>query len=93
METTIGHFGSTPDIYYILILAIATGLGIYGLVILFSLNKPTSYRSPDQQVDRLLVGSINIALSIISICVVVNMIQVDNNQLFAETNRLLGQIK
>jgi hypothetical protein len=86
-------FDSPPDVFFILVIVMAAGLGIYGLVILFNLNKQPGFGAPDHQVDRLLVGSMNLTLSLVAIFIVISMMKVDNNQVFADTNKILQQIK
>ena len=65
----MGYFNNSQGMMFIMILLIAIGLGMYGILILFNLIQRISYRLQDQQVDRVLIGTVNIAISIIAICV------------------------
>jgi hypothetical protein len=67
------YLNNTPGVLFIIIILIAVGLGMYGVLILFNLTHKISYRLQDQQVDRVLIGTVNIAVSIIAICIIISM--------------------
>jgi hypothetical protein len=66
----MGYFNDSQQTVFIMIFLVATGLGIYGVLILFNLTQRISYRLPEQQVDRVFIGTVNITISIIVICII-----------------------
>ncbi|SDT69810.1 hypothetical protein SAMN05216490_5068 [Mucilaginibacter mallensis] len=69
----MGHFNNSEGMMFITILLMAIGLGVYGVFILFNLTQRIGYRLQDQQVDRVLIGTVNITLSIVAICILISM--------------------
>lgn len=69
----MGHFNNSEGMMFIMIFLIAIGLGVYGVFILFNLTQRIGYRLQDQQVDRVIIGTVNITLSIVAICVLISM--------------------
>jgi len=68
----MGYFNNSQGMF-VMILLIAIGLGMYGIMILFNLTHRISYRLQDQQVDRVIIGTVNITISIVAICIVISM--------------------
>ncbi len=68
----MGYFNNSQGMF-VMILLIAVGLGMYGIMILFNLTQRISYRLQDQQVDRVIIGTVNITISIVAICIVISM--------------------
>jgi len=69
----MGYFNNPQGMMLIMILLIAIGLGVYGVFILFNLTQRIGYRLQDQQVDRVIIGTVNITLSIVAICILISM--------------------
>ena len=82
-----------PGVFYITVMAIAVGLGVYGVFILIDLAKNANQISKDQVSDRLLIGSFNIAISALSICMILTVIQIDTYLIFTQANQLLQEMK
>jgi len=69
----MGYFNNSQGMMFVVIFLIAIGLGVYGIFILFNLTQRIGYRLQDQQVDRVLIGTVNITISIVAICILISM--------------------
>jgi hypothetical protein len=72
MANYFPHILNYPDDYFVIIMLVAIGVGINGIVILLRLNK---YAQTGQKADKLLLATFDIVISLLSICAVMIMMQ------------------
>jgi hypothetical protein len=87
-------FTSAPGSLFTMAVAIiAIGLGLYGLLLMASLSRSRGNEPHGWQVDKFMMGVFNISLSLVALYIIVITMQADTDQLFIQTNKLLGQLK
>lgn len=79
--------------FFITIITIAVGLGLYGFYLITTIIKATGYESRSVQSERFMIGLFNIFISLFAIYTIIIIIQFNAGELFTHTNKLLGQLK
>jgi len=80
----------SPDSYYMMILLVAFVAGIHGLAILYKLNAQKQEITIDA---RFLLAIFNVVISLVSVCAVFVMMQVNTDLILKQAGELLTQIK
>ena len=91
MNNDLTNLYDHPVIYFSAISVVIIATGAYGIWLIYNLKNNFKSKPNGQQVDKLLIASANLAISIISICVIImTQIQMDTNKVYEE---ILSKLK